>query len=99
VVVLPVTGDTAEARLESVGLYVGWSDQKLMVEDVGINGSLETLGVSIEDPTEVLGVEIPQPRPSKWLFSLPGLVILALVAAVQLKRKRRESPQISSLDG
>jgi TRAP-type uncharacterized transport system fused permease subunit len=90
VIVLPFTGITAEKRLDSIGLYLAWDDDKLMIDDILINSPVEKLGVNMDDTTEVLGIEISVPRPPKWLFSIPGLFILALVVFSQLKRKGRE---------
>ena len=91
VVVLPFTGEGAEDRLDSVGAWLAWDDEgRLMIDDVGINSRLEKLGVNMDDPTEVLGIELVQARPPKWIFSSPGLLILALVVFAQIRRKRRE---------
>ena len=92
VVVLPFNGDTAEDRLDSAGAWLDWDDEgRLMIDDVGINSRLEKLGVNMDDPTEVLGIEISNPRPAKWMFSSPGLLIMALVVFSQVRRKRREN--------
>ncbi|MDR1165979.1 MAG: TRAP transporter permease [Deltaproteobacteria bacterium] len=87
-VVLPCVGEDAEKRLENAGAYLAWDGDNLMVDDVGYASRLERLGVNMEDPTRVLGVEIPNDRPSKWIFSAPGLLILAGVYLAQRKRKR-----------
>jgi TRAP transporter 4TM/12TM fusion protein len=89
-VVLPFEGEGAERRLESAGVYLAWEGDVLMVDDVGYGSRLERLGVNMEDPTRVLGIEIPVPRPSKWLFGIPGLVIMAGVYLAQRRRKRAE---------
>lgn len=90
VVVLPFEGVTAEERLASGGPHLAWEGDKLMLDDVGVNSRLEKMGVNMDDPTEVMGIEVPQDRPAKWMFSSPGLLILALVVVSQLKRSRRE---------
>jgi len=90
VVVLPFSGSTAEERLESAGVYLAWEGDKLMVDDVGINSRLERLRVNMDDPTEVAGVEVAVPRPDKWMFSSPGLLLLGLVVFSQLRRRRAE---------
>ena len=91
VVVLPFTGTTAEDRLWSTGIFLARDDAgRLMVDDVAYNSPLEKLGINMDDPTEVLGVEVPNPdRPAKWLFNIPGLVLLALAVVSQLARIRR----------
>jgi TRAP transporter 4TM/12TM fusion protein len=91
VVVLPFTGKTAEERLASAGAYLAWEDDKLVVDDVAYNSRLEKLGVNMDDPTVVLGTEIVnESRPPKWIFSIPGLVLLAVVYLSQRRRSREE---------
>ncbi len=89
VVVLPVQGDTAEERLEHNGIVLGWEGNRLMIDDVLFNSRLENMRVNMDDPTEVLGLEIKNIRPDKWIFSIPGLVLLAVVVWSQTRRRRR----------
>lgn len=93
VVVLPFSGETAEDRLGSAGAWLSWDGQgRLMIDDVGINSRLEQLGVNMDDPTEVLGIETAKPRPvGKWVFSSPGILLVALVVIGQLRRKKRDN--------
>ncbi|MDL2279950.1 TRAP transporter permease [Desulfovibrio sp. OttesenSCG-928-G11] len=91
VMVLPVKGDTAEERLENAGLYLAWEGDKLMVDDVVVNSRVERLQVNMDDPTEILGVEVPVlSRPQKWMFSAPGILLFGLVLLTQITRSRRE---------
>ena len=91
VMVLPIKGDTAEERLESAGLYLAWEGDKLMVEDVVVNSRVERLSVNMDDPTEILGIEVPvQSRPAKWMFSSPGLALFGLVVMAQMARRKKE---------
>ncbi len=90
VVVLPFEGEGAQQRLESAGVFLDWEGDKLVISDVAINSRLEKLGVNMDDPTDVLGIELPNPRPPKWIFSSPGLLLLALVLVSQLRRRKRE---------
>jgi len=90
VLALPVEGTTAEERLESIGLILEWEGDRLMVEDTLLGSRMEKLGVNMDDPTEVLGIEVPSDRPAKWLFSIPGLFLMGGVILVQLGRKRKE---------
>ncbi|MDR1776566.1 MAG: TRAP transporter permease [Desulfovibrio sp.] len=91
VLVLPFTGTTAEERLESAGLVLGREGGNLVVEDVLVDSRTERLGVNMDDPTKVLGIEMPAERPDKNLFAAPGLLVLGIVLASQLRRRRRES--------
>ncbi|MDR2613304.1 MAG: TRAP transporter permease, partial [Deltaproteobacteria bacterium] len=88
-VVLPSEGDTADRRLETSGTYLAWDGDRLVVDDVGYGSRLERLGINMEDPTEVLGIEMANDRPPKWLFSVPGILVLALVYLSQRARRRR----------
>ncbi|MDR1657132.1 MAG: TRAP transporter permease [Deltaproteobacteria bacterium] len=91
VVVLPFTGTGSEERLTSAGVYLAWDDfGRLMIDDVLFNSRIEKLGINMDDPTQVLGIEVANTaRPPKWIFSLPGLFLLALVVLSQLTRRRR----------
>jgi TRAP transporter 4TM/12TM fusion protein len=94
IVVLPAEGDSLDARLKSAGIELAFQNGKLMIDNVAINSPLEKLGINMFDPTEVLGIELPNSRPDKWLFSIPGLFVLIVVVFTQLRRKRKgaESP-------
>ena len=90
VVVLPVQGKTASERLEKGGVILAWEGDRLMIDDILINSRLEKIGVNMDEPTEVLGIEVNNTsRPQKWLFGIPGLLILALVFMSQLKRRKK----------
>ncbi|MDL2317066.1 TRAP transporter permease [Desulfovibrio sp. OttesenSCG-928-A18] len=93
VLALPVEGADAEERLAKVGLILEQEGDKLMFFDVAINSRVEKLGVNMDDPTWVLGIEIPNERPAKWMFSGPGIVLFALVVLSQLRRKRKEDSE------
>jgi hypothetical protein len=91
VVVLPFTGTTARERLVSAGVYLGLEDGRLMVKNVAFNSRLERLGINMDDPTQVLGIEVPNPaQPPKWIFNIPGLLLLGLVVLSQLIRRRNQ---------
>jgi hypothetical protein len=89
VVVLPQKGTTAEDRLAFSGTYLAWDGDKLMLDDVAYNSRLEKLGVNMDDPTQILGIEVDNQRPPKWLFSVPGLFLLLCVILSQLKRLKK----------
>ncbi|MDR2825853.1 MAG: TRAP transporter permease [Deltaproteobacteria bacterium] len=91
VLVLPVNGKTAVKRLENVGLNLAWENDKLLFSDIFPNSRVEKLGVNMDDPTWVLGIEVTNPRPAKGLFSIPGIAMLVLVITAQKKRQRLQS--------
>ncbi|MDR0355140.1 MAG: TRAP transporter permease [Deltaproteobacteria bacterium] len=89
VVVMPFKGDGAEERLASVGVYLAWEGDRLMIDDIAYNSRLEKLGVNMDDPTQVLGAEtVNADRPPKWLFSVPGLFLFGLVFLSQRSRRK-----------
>ncbi|MDR2366840.1 MAG: TRAP transporter permease [Deltaproteobacteria bacterium] len=91
VVVLPNKGETPERRLAQAGVFLAWENDVLMVSNVGFSSRLEKLGINMDDPTQVLGIEMPnRDRPDKWLFSVPGLFLLAAVFLNQLRRRKRD---------
>jgi TRAP transporter 4TM/12TM fusion protein len=92
VVVLPNKGNTPEQRLAQAGVVLGWEDDgTLMVTNVVFGSRLERLGINMEDPTQVLGAEEPNHnRPPKWLFSIPGTFLLAVVVIAQLRRRKKK---------
>jgi hypothetical protein len=92
IVVLPLEGDNLAAKLRSAGIELAFQGEKLMIDNVAINSPLEKLGINMFDPTEVLGVELPNSRPDKWLFGIPGLFFLLVVLFTQMRRKRKGAP-------
>lgn len=90
VIALPVAEGTAEERLEKAGLVLGWEKGSLVVEDIGINSRAEKVGLDIADTNTILGVQVPNQRPAKWMFSSPGLLLLGIVVLTQRRRKRHE---------
>jgi TRAP transporter 4TM/12TM fusion protein len=95
VVVLPWEGETAEDRLWSGGAVLGWEGGRMILADVEPFSRLERLGVNMDDPTWVLGLELPAQRPPKWLFGCPGLFLLAIVVLSQLRRGKRAARAVS----
>ncbi|MDR2339032.1 MAG: TRAP transporter permease [Deltaproteobacteria bacterium] len=99
VVVLPFKGEGAEERLRSAGATLAWDGGTLILDDVALNSRLEKLGVNMDDPTRVLGLEIPRQRPPKWPFGCPGLFLLAIVVISQYRRKRHEDASKAGREG
>ena len=90
VLALPVGDGSGEQRLENAGLILENRDGKLVIADIGINSRAEKIGLDIADDHVVLGMDIPREQPPKFLFSLPGIALFALVVLTQIRRKRRE---------
>lgn len=89
-VALPVGEGSGEERLESAGLFVAEKGGKMIVDDIGVNSRAEKIGLDIADDHEIIGIEVPQLRPGKQLFAVPGLVLLSIVIMSQLTRRRIE---------
>jgi hypothetical protein len=93
VVVQPNQGDTTERRLAQAGVFLGWDNDVLMFSNVSFSSRLERLGVNMDDPTQVLGIEIPKRnRPDKWMFASPSLLLLAIVVLNKIRRRKGLSP-------
>ncbi|MDR3361495.1 MAG: TRAP transporter fused permease subunit [Desulfovibrio sp.] len=89
VIVLPVSGDGAEKKLENAGLILAWDGDALMVDEILVDSRVEKLGLTMDDPTQVLGIEVPTERPAKGLFSIPGVILMLCIVATQTRRKRK----------
>lgn len=90
ILALPVGQGNGTERLEAAGLFLEERDGKLVVADVGVNSRAEKIGLDIAHDHAVLGIDLPLEQPPKFLFSLPGLVLFALVVITQRRRKRQE---------
>lgn len=99
-IALPVGEGSAQERLEEAGLFLSMREGRLLVDDIGINSRAEKIGLDIADEHEILGLELEADRPGKSLFAIPGVILLGIVVAAQLRRKRAEDfaaePSLSS---
>jgi TRAP-type uncharacterized transport system fused permease subunit len=88
--VRPVREGTVEERLASAGLLAEIRGDTVTVTGIDIDSHAEKIGLSGLDDHRILGIDTPRDQPPKFLFALPGLLLLALVFFSQKRRKARE---------
>lgn len=81
---------TAADRLKPAGLTLTEQGPSVTVQGVRFGGFAKRIGLDNGD--ELLGVEIPAERHSKYWFFLPALLVLGLLTLNQLRRRRLLSP-------
>ncbi len=78
-------GDGAQ-RLQEVGLMLSVGDEKVMVDMVGFDSAAQKAGIDFG--WEILAIETQAERPPKQLVYIPVLILLAGLAAMQLRRRK-----------
>ena len=88
--ILPVTTGTADGRLSRVGLVLDTAakDGKLDIVDIGVDSKAERARLDVGNKNRLLGIEVRNPQPDKEWFSLPALLLLALVVFLQRRRMK-----------
>ncbi|NWN92326.1 TRAP transporter permease [Marinobacter adhaerens] len=81
-------GDTPEQRLASAGLEVSPAGDGMSVDFVNFGSDAEKAGLSFGWTIDE--VQIPTQRPPKELMFIPALLLLALLAFLQLRRRAGE---------
>lgn len=84
-------GDSATERLSAAGLEVSVSGDMLAVDFVNFGSAAEEAGIDFGWNIEAVQAKLE--RPPKEVMFIPALLLLALVAFGQLKRKVREDAQ------
>ena len=84
-------GDSATERLSAAGLEVSVSGDMLAVDFVNFGSAAEEAGIDFGWNIEAVQAKLD--RPPKEVMFIPALLLLALVAFGQLKRKAREDAQ------
>lgn len=81
-------GEAAEGvkRLQAVGLMLSIGDEKVMVDMVGFDSAAQKAGIDFG--WEILAIETEAERPPKQLVYIPVLLLLAGLAAMQLRRRK-----------
>ncbi|MDI3325681.1 TRAP transporter permease [Pontibacterium granulatum] len=89
IVELQVGGSEGGARrLQELGLTLSVSDDKVMVDMVGFDSPAQKVGIDFG--WEILAVETETDRPPKQLVYIPVILLLAGMAALQLRRRTHE---------
>jgi TRAP transporter 4TM/12TM fusion protein len=81
------SGTTGMERLQATGLSVSTLGDKVMVQSVRFGSQAAKYGLAGGD--EITSVLVPAHRPSRYWFAIPGLVLLAVVVMLQLRRRRK----------
>eukprot|EP00003_Mantamonas_plastica_P026818 TRINITY_DN5607_c0_g5_i1.p1 TRINITY_DN5607_c0_g5~~TRINITY_DN5607_c0_g5_i1.p1 ORF type:complete len:866 (-),score=65.25 TRINITY_DN5607_c0_g5_i1:113-2710(-) len=81
-------GDSPEQRLAAAGLEVSPQGEQMAVDFVNFGTAAEEAGISFGWTID--SVQVQKERPPKELMFIPALILLALLAFGQLKRRARE---------
>ncbi|MDR1360151.1 MAG: TRAP transporter permease [Deltaproteobacteria bacterium] len=89
-IAIPAPEGSAAERLASTGLVADIQGESITIRDIEMDSHAEKIGLSAFDSHRIMSMEIPRPQPPKFLFSLPGLLLLSLVFISQKRRKAGE---------
>ncbi|MGQ4879781.1 TRAP transporter permease [Billgrantia sp. LNSP4103-1] len=93
-VLVPVpNGDTAEERMERLGLELMTEDDRTIVDFVEFGSTAEDLGFDFDQ--EIVEVLAPVDRWAKEWMWIPGFLVFGLVVLLQRRRQRRQ-PETST---
>ncbi len=84
--------DSPERRLAEAGLEVSPQDDKMAIDFVNFGSVAEKAGLGFGWTIDTVQVQLD--RPPKELMFIPALLLLALLAFGQLKRKAREEAAV-----
>jgi hypothetical protein len=90
------SGRSGTERLQRAGLALAPPGDKVLVQSVSFGSEASKYGLAAGD--EIVAVLVPAHRPSRYWFALPALLLLAAIAALQLRR-RRSRLDLSLTDG
>jgi len=78
--------DKGQQRLAEVGLEVRTEGDKILIDNIGFDSPAQKVGLDFD--WQILNLQIAVERPAKqWMF-IPSLLFLALIASIQLKRRK-----------
>lgn len=77
-------GASGEERLSNVGLAVIERDGKVVIDDVSYESQAQAAGLDWD--FVITSVAVPNEQPTKYLFIIPALILLMLVAVLQRRR-------------
>jgi TRAP transporter 4TM/12TM fusion protein len=82
-------GGTGQERLARAGATVMRSGDALQITGVRLGSPAKKAGLDIG--WRIVSAKIPVDRPSEYLFYIPALLLLGIVAAAQLSRRRNHA--------
>ena len=89
--------ETPSARLAAAGLEVSPQGEEMVVDFVNFGSIAEKAGISYG--WSIDAVQIQKERPPKELMFIPALILLALLAFGQLRRRARERAEPQGAEG
>ncbi len=84
---------TGEERLEAFGLELLDDDGKVLVDNAIFDSKAQAAGFDFDQV--IVQLLVPAPQPSKFLFFIPALALLALIFLLQRRRRDAQSPAIA----
>lgn len=82
-------GRTGAEKLSEAGLTLGISDDQVVVELVGFGSPAQDAGLDFD--WQILGIQQEADRPDKQWMVIPALLLLAVLAMLQLRRRRQQA--------
>ncbi|CAM3815651.1 TRAP transporter permease [Parendozoicomonas haliclonae] len=88
-ILLPVSeGATGNDRLYDMGLELLQDGDRMVVDNIGFDSPAEKAGIDFD--WEIIHIETTNERPPRQLMFIPALLLLALLAFNQNRRRKRE---------
>lgn len=87
VFLLPRDKGSPSAALAKAGVTLEEKDGKTWIADIGFDSPAEKVGLDVADLNRVVGVETRLAQPGKELYTFPAWILLALVVALQWRRR------------
>lgn len=80
--------DAGRQRLQNIGLTLEERGGELWLMDVEPASPADKLKIDTSQRIRVIGPEVRNPQPDRNLYTLPGYALVALVALLQIRRRR-----------
>ena len=78
---------TGTEKLLGIGIETREEEGKILVDNVVFSSRAEKAGIDFDQ--EILNIQVPSQRPPMQLMFIPALLLYAMIAFVQNKRRRR----------
>lgn len=89
IVELPLAaGETAQNRIEDVGLMLKRDDERVIVDMVTFDSPAQKAGLDFD--WEILSIEVENDRPPKQLMFIPTILILVAMGYLQIRRRKHQ---------
>jgi TRAP transporter 4TM/12TM fusion protein len=84
-------GSSGAERLENAGLVLNINDDSVIVDLVAFGSAAQDAGFDFD--WEILSIQVEADRPDKQWMYLPALLLLAVLAWLQIRRRRASAPE------